>query len=190
MVAKGSRATIEELRAQLDALPKNVKGEIIDGELHVQPRPRFRHARTIGFFNRHLGGGFDYDDEGPGGWWILAEPGIELPDAPEVSPDLAGWRRARMQNPPPDDEPIRVVPDWVCEILSKSNARYDRTVKLPFYARAGVEWLWLIDSRDQTLDVYRLRDGAWSLLRSFGEEATIRAAPFEALEIPLARLWV
>jgi hypothetical protein len=32
---------------------------------------------------------------------------------------VAGWRRERMPEMP-DDEPIRVVPDWVCEILSKT----------------------------------------------------------------------
>jgi Uma2 family endonuclease len=188
MAAKVSKLTDSELRAQLDALPEHLKGEIIDGELYVQPRPRFRHARAGGFLSHHLGGGFDYDEGGPGGWWILPEPGIELPGVPEIAPDLGGWRRERMPEPP-DDEPIRIVPDWVCEVLSWSNARYDRTIKLPVYARVGVAWLWLIDPRDQTLEVYQLREGAWSLRRSFGAEARIRAEPFEAAEIPLARMW-
>ncbi len=189
MTAKASEAQLADLWTQLEALPPHLKGEIIDGELHVQSRPRFRHARVGGFFSRHLGGGFDYDEGGPGGWWIVPEPGIELPDAPEVSPDLGGWKRERMPVPP-DDAPIRIVPDWVCELLSRSNARWDRTVKLPFYARVGVRWLWLVDPRDQTIDVYQLHDSRWSLLRSFGEEATMRAEPFDAIEIPLARLWL
>ena len=57
----------DELWARLEALPPNVKGEIIDGELYTQPRPRFRHARATGFLGHHLGGGFDYDEGGPGG---------------------------------------------------------------------------------------------------------------------------
>jgi Uma2 family endonuclease len=129
---------LDELMARLEALPPGIKGEIIGGELYTQPRARFRHARANGFLGRHLGGGFDYDERGPGGWWIAAEPGIELPDAPEVSPDVAGWRRTTMPKPPPAEQPIRVVPDWVCEVLSPSNARYDLLVKFPFYARVGV----------------------------------------------------
>ncbi len=105
----------------------------------------------------------------------------------EVSPDLAGWRRERMAVPP-EDEPIRVVPDWVCEVLSRSNARYDRTKKLPFYARVGVPWLWLVDPRDQTLEVFQLRDGGWLLRRSIGPGGPVRAEPFEAVEIPLQQL--
>ena len=79
----------EELWAQLEALPPHQKGEIIEGELFVQPRPRFHHARAIGFLAHHLGGAFDYDDGGPGGWWIVPEPGIELPDAPGA-PSVCG----------------------------------------------------------------------------------------------------
>jgi len=36
---------------------------------------------------------FDLGRGGPGGWWIIAEPGIELPNTPEISPDIGGWRR-------------------------------------------------------------------------------------------------
>lgn len=40
------------------------------------------HARAALFLGHHVGGAFDFDDGGPGGWWILVEPGIELPGAP------------------------------------------------------------------------------------------------------------
>jgi Uma2 family endonuclease len=185
-----SRPTIEELWARLEALPPNVKGEIIDGELHVQPRPRFRHGRSTGFLARHLGGSFDYDDGGPGGWWIIPEPGIELSDAPEVSPDIAGWRHETMPEPPPEGASIRVVPDFVCEVLSPSNASYDKRIKVPFYRRVGVRWMWLVDTRDQTLQVFEAKGDDWALVRTFSAETDARIPPFDAIEIPLARMWV
>jgi Uma2 family endonuclease len=180
----------EELWAQLEALPPNVKGEIIDGELFVQPRPRFRHGRVIGFLGHHLGGSFDYDGDGPGGWWIIPEPGIELPNAPEVSPDLGGWRRSTMPEAPAEGEPIRFVPDWVCEVLSPSNVRYDRLKKFPYYARIGVGWLWVVDPRDQTVEVRELVQGAWVERTVASNEEQVRLPPFEAVEIPLTRLWL
>jgi Uma2 family endonuclease len=179
-----------ELWAELEALPPHLKGEIIDGELFVQPRPRFRHARCAAFLSRHVGGPFDYDEGGPGGWWIVMEPGIELPGAPEVAPDVAGWRRARMPTPPPEGEPIRVVPDWVCEVLSPTNQRWDLLKKFPFYARVGVAWLWVVDPREHTLEVRQLRDGAWSVVATHGDEERVRLPPFEEVEIPIARMWV
>jgi len=184
------RKTDEELWAELVALPENLKGEIIDGELFVQPRPRFRHARASGFLGHHIGGAFDFDDGGPGGWWILIEPGIELPRAPEVSPDVAGWRRERMPKPPDEGEPIRHVPDWVCEVFSPSNQRFDVMKKFPFYARVGVSWLWVVDPRERTLEVRELREGAWVVRSVHGDEERVRIPPFDAIEIPVARMWL
>jgi Uma2 family endonuclease len=183
------QATTEELLRQLAELEPSKKGEIIDGELFVQPRPRPRHSRANAFLSRHIGGGFDFDPEGPGGWWILVEPGIELPNAPEVAPDLAGWRRERMPVLVPD-EPIRMVPDWVCEVLSPWNTRWDRLKKFPFYARVGVEGLWVVDPAERTLEVRHLRDGQWVVLSTVGDEPSVRLPPFEAIEIPLATLWL
>jgi Uma2 family endonuclease len=83
-----------------------------------------------------------------------------------------------------------VVPDWVCEILSRSNARYDRSIKLPFYARVGVLWAWLVDERDQTIEVRELVAGAWVERQVVSQEPRVRLQPFESIQIPLARLWL
>src|SRR5262245_2697217 len=139
-------------KADLDALPENVKGEIIDGELYVQPRPRAVHSRIETAIGHGVWGPYDGGGGGPGGWWILVEPGIELPDAPEVCPDLAGWRRERLVKLP-SDAPIRVAPDWVCEILSPSTRGYDQLVKRSFYARVGVQHLWYVDVEAHTVTV-------------------------------------
>lgn len=41
-----------------------------------------------------IGAPFDDGRDGPGGWWILTGPGIEMPsDTTEISPDVAGWRQ-------------------------------------------------------------------------------------------------
>jgi len=65
--------------ADLQALPEGVKGEIIDDELYVQPRPRAAHARAETTIVTDIQGPYDLGRGGPGGWWILAEPGIEPP---------------------------------------------------------------------------------------------------------------
>jgi Uma2 family endonuclease len=190
MVTRYPGASAEELWAQLEALPEHLKGEIIDGQLYVQARPRPRHARGIGYLGRFLGGAFDYDEDGPGGWWIVPEPGIELPRAAEVSPDLAGWRSDHMPEIPPESEPFRSVPDWVCEVLSASNARYDQQTKVPFYASIGVPWLWMVDTRSRLIEVRRLSQGKWAVEAVFTEEREARMPPFEAAVVPLHRLWI
>lgn len=175
-------------RAALDEVPPNMVGQLIDGELYVHPRPRPRHALA----NLRLGGILDfvfgYGAGGPGGWHILMEPGIELPAAPEIVPDLAGWRRERVPEIDPDN-PIRLVPDWACEILSPSNARMDHTIKKPFWARAGLPWLWFLDPSWRTLTVFKLVNGKWTDHQLFADSGRVRAEPFEAFELDLDLLW-
>ena len=58
-----------------------------------------------------------------------------------------------------DARGVRGAPDWVAEVLSPSTARYDRTLKLSAYERAGVREVWLIDPVDRILTVYLLEAG-------------------------------
>lgn len=175
-------------RADLEALPEGVKGEIIDGDLYVQPRPRAVHARAEASIVSDLQGPYDRGRGGPGGWWILPEPGIELPGSPEFSPDVAGWRRDRLPELPHDSS-ILVVPDWICEIHSPTTRGYDYLKKRPFYARIGVPWLWYVDVEARTVTVSRLVDGAWLEVAVKGEDEKVRLAPFEEVEIDLALWW-
>lgn len=188
------RRTDDELRAELCALPEYLTGQIIDGELLVQPRPRPRHARVIKRLGRFLSPTDDGDgiECGPGGWWILIEPGIELPGAPEVVPGLAGWRRSTL--PEMDlDAPLRTCPDWACEVLSPSKTRTVIVKKQKVYARSGVEWLWLVnaDPLVRSLQVFRsTEEGLWLLRSTYADEAAVRIPPFEEVELPLLKLWL
>lgn len=181
------RATYDDILK----LPENMVGEIIGGELFVSPRPANKHAlaatRLTGKLEPKFGGG----GEGPGGWWIISEPEIHVgkkPDEEVYVPDLAGWRRERMPNYP--DAPFfELVPDWVCEILSPSNMRLDRTKKVPQYASLGVKHLWLINPSDKTLEVLRLENGKWVLLLTHIEADKVTAEPFQAMEFDLGALW-
>jgi Uma2 family endonuclease len=174
--------------ADLEALPPNVKGEIIDDELYVQPRPRAAHASVEGTIVGELQGPYQRGRGGPGGWWILPEPGIELPGSPEVSPDVAGWRRERMPKLPAG-EPIRVVPDWICEVLSPHTRGYDLVTKRRFYARVGVEWLWYVDVEARSVTVSRLEGGTWREVAVHGEDEKARLEPFAVVEVDLASWW-
>src|SRR5262249_35501952 len=78
-------------------------------------------------------------------------------------PDWAGWRRERMPafpNAPYFTQP----PDCVCEVVSASTGRVDRSRKMRAYAREGIAHLWLLDPLARTLEVYGLEGGRWVVL--------------------------
>ncbi len=161
MITRRTPGSPAATRAELDALPEEVTGEIVGGVLHTSPRP--------------------------GGWRILVEPELSL-DEDVLVPDIAGWRRARVPTLP-DAAAFTIAPDWVCEVASPKTARLDRVVKMPVHARAGVAHLWLVDALAQTLEVFALTAGQWLRFAAHGGDERVRAAPFDAVEIDLARWW-
>jgi len=174
--------------ADLEALPPSVKGEIIEGVLYTMTRPRGPHQSAAAGIGADLHNPFQRERGGPGGWWILPEPGIELPETPEISPDIAGWRRTRLAELP-TDSPITVVPDWVCEILSPTTRRHNLLVKKPYYARVGVAHHWLVDLAAQTITAYRLESGRWVELGVWGDETDARIEPFSEVPLDVASWW-
>jgi Uma2 family endonuclease len=173
--------------ADIEALPENLVGEIIDGELIVSPRPAPAHARGTSDLAGLLGPPFRFGRGGPGGWWILFEPELHL-GSDVVVPDLGGWRRERMPSLP-QTAWFELAPDWVCEVLSASTARVDRGRKLALYRRHQVSHVWLLDPVAHTLEVFRLSDAGLVLVDVLAEGAKARIEPFEAIDLELDLLW-
>lgn len=173
------------------AAPEHQVAEILDGELFLSPRLATPHARASSIVGSQLVDAFDReagDPPRPGGWWILDEPELHF-DQDVVVPDIAGWRRERLTRIP-NAAWIEIAPDWLCETLSPSTARIDRTCKLRIYAREGVRHVWLLDPLARTLEVLVLDGDRWAIASSHGADDVVNAEPFAAVAIELSRLWL
>ena len=78
---------------------------------------------------------------------------IRLDRSSEPQPDLAVLRRradfyTSGERPGPADVLLVVE-------VADSSLRFDRTVKLPLYARAGIAELWIVDLKRRVVDVHR-----------------------------------
>ena len=71
---RGREATYEDLLA----LPDEVVGQLVEGELHATPRPAIDHQRASSILGSDLVNPFDRGRGGPGGWWIVDEPELHL----------------------------------------------------------------------------------------------------------------
>jgi Uma2 family endonuclease len=164
--------------------------ELVGGQLSQKAAPSGEHgAAQAGVagavrspFHRKPGSG------GPGGWWIATEVEVLLETGDVVRPDVLGWRREHCPDRP-TGAPVKVRPDWVCEIVSPANASDDTVKKLRLYHQVAIPHYWIIDSRDSTLTVMRWSaDGYVTLMRAERAEI-VRAEPFQAVELAVGTLF-
>lgn len=179
-------ATLGDLLAR----PEVERWEIIDGHLVPKEAASGKHgeaqAAMISALVPYRGRGGEAGR--PGGWRFATEVLVEFDPAHVRRPDIAGWRRERLPVMPAD-VPLRVRPDWICEILSPSNASDDTVKKMRLYHRASVGHYWLLDPLDETLAVYRWTAEGYLYVLGATSEDTVRAEPFPEIELRISRLF-
>ena len=120
--------------------------ELIDGELYDMAPIGEDHAATVGWLNEVLvlacAGRAIVAPQNP----VLLDP-ASLPQ-----PDFTILRRRkdfyRTQRPGPADILLLIE-------VADTSLRFDRTIKLPRYARAGIAEFWLVDLQARLLEVHR-----------------------------------
>jgi Uma2 family endonuclease len=175
--------------AEALARPEAEGWELIEGVIERKAAPSWWHARSqtrvaqaLGPFDRRGGG------KRPGGWWILSEVDVEIESGQLVRPDIAGWRRERVENLP-RERPLRIRPDWIAEVLSTDDVRRDTVRKMRLYQRVGVPHYWVLDPDQRVLQVYRWQPDSYALIVTAEAGETVRAEPFDAIEIPVGVLF-
>ena len=130
---KGTRTLADWL-----AQPEGHRLELVNGNFVEKASPSSEHGVTQTRVGIQVGGPFMRRSGGtrPGGWWIATEVDVLL-GSDLFRPDLIGWRRERVPEIP-RDRPTAVRPDWICEIISESNAAHDRVVKMRAWCVATV----------------------------------------------------
>lgn len=182
--------TFEELYEAVRALPEGLTGEILEpGVIRTMSRPAAAHRFTA----HQVRNAFGDDDalDGSGRWWFESEAESRLGDRLAV-PDLSAWRIEPNAEVPPDFifvNPIAVVPDWCCEVLSPTTEEVDREIKLPLYATAGVGHVWLVDPIARRIEVYETRSGATALVETVAADGKRAVAPFNTV-VDVSSFWL
>ncbi len=186
--AEDKRATLGDLARLRD---DGYAIELIDGEIVHKAQPTVAHGSSqaklgalLDGFNRGGSG-----PRGPGGWWIMVEVEVLYPQAGDVyRHDVLGFRRDRHAKRP-EGIPVSARPDWVCEILSPSTARYDLVKKQRTLHAHGVPHYWIVDPEHETLTVMRLADEHYMRVLDAGRGDTAVAEPFGEVELSIDELF-
>jgi Uma2 family endonuclease len=121
-----------------------IEGEIIEKEWPISSQ----HAGAV----RHLIALTHRDIPAKGKYIVSVHNPIVLNDYNEPEPDLAllRWRDNFYVDAHPGPQDVILVIE-----VADATACYDRDVKVPLYARYGIEEVWLIDIRQRQLEIYR-----------------------------------
>ena len=171
----------------LDA-PDGMIAELVGGKLYLQPRPAARHVHCASRIGGLLTPPFELGRGGPGGWTILDEPELHL-GADVLVPALAGWRTEAARAVDWNLAYFEVTPQWVCEVLSPATARRDRLLKLDVYYANRVEWAWLVDPGQQTVEIFSWSENGWVRTQTAAGNESTGLEPFAAVPLELGLIW-
>ncbi len=166
----------------LEEMPDDgYRREIIGGSLIVTPAPSGGHQNMTGGLYAAL-----RSAETPATMAMVAPYDWKSTDGGSVQPDVMVIRRADFD--PAGPLPASAVPLLVVEVLSPSNAAYDRALKRELYERLGVPAYWIVDPVAPSLLALRLVEGRYAVEEE--SSTTFRTAwpfPFTVRLAELAR---
>lgn len=146
--ARIHRLTVAAYRrmGEVGILGPELRTELIEGEIVELTPIGPTHGGTVNFLNKRL------NEQAGSGIIVSVQNPLELNEHSEPQPDLMLLRpRAdyyRTAHPKPGDVALVIE-------VADTTLRYDREVKLPLYARAGIPEAWLVDLGARRLTAYR-----------------------------------
>jgi Uma2 family endonuclease len=84
---------------------------------------------------------------------------------------------------------IMGAPDLVVEILSPSSILNDRGIKQRLYQRLGVQEYWIVDPKNNAIEVYRLTEGVYDLVSFAVERGTVDSTAIAGLQVEVSEIF-
>lgn len=112
---------------------------------------------------------------------VMVQGAIRLPTDSEPQPDLALVRFRRYREALPAADDVLLVIE-----VSDTTLAYDRDVKLPLYAAAGIPEAWLVDLQGGRIERHaEPGDDGYRVIVRFGRGAVVTSTVVPGLEIPV-----
>lgn len=160
----------------IEALPEDIRAELIDGQLFYMAPPTSTHQKLLGFL---FGTIWNHIREKGGRCQVYPAPLAVYPNRDNytyLEPDVIVVC---------DEDKIREkgcygAPDFTAEIVSPSTQSRDYLLKLNKYRSAGVREYWILDTKKRTIHVYDFENEEEGI---YGFKDRVRMQVLEGLEI-------
>ncbi len=131
--------------AAAGVLSENDRVELIEGEIVEMNPIGSRHAACVGRLTELLGR--LVSDQAI----VWVQNPVQINDYSEPLPDVALLKRRDDFYAQPNPQPADVL--LIIEVAD-SSVEYDREIKMPLYAQAGIPEVWLINLPKDTVEIY------------------------------------
>jgi Uma2 family endonuclease len=151
--------------------------ELLDGEIIMSPSPIPDHQDVVG--NSYVV--LKQAAKQRGGRAFIAPLDVQFDELNVPQPDaiyLAPDSRCVVE-----EKRLVGAPDLLVEVVSPGSTKRDRSDKFLLYERYGVREYWIIDPRDQLVEVWQWKEGRFSLLGVFGPEETFESSLVGGVEV-------
>jgi Uma2 family endonuclease len=176
---KRHRFTAREYRVMGEAgvLGENDRVELVDGEIVDMAPIGGRHLSCVVALTHLL------VERAQGRYFVSVQNPVRLSERDEPQPDLTLLRKRpdpAAPGPPGPKDILAVVE------VSDTTLSYDRNVKLPLYARAGISEAWIVDLKVGNIEVHSepASDGYRESL-SFASGNRVASGIVERLSVPV-----
>ena len=179
--------TVEEYHAMGEAgiLLEDDRVELIDGQIIAMSPIGGPHIRLVNRVERFFASQL-YAQEPPLAIVSVQNP-VRLNRYNEPEPDVV------LLHPETDDSEATPTPDDVLLLveIAVSGLSYDRNIKLPRYAKAGIPEVWIVAAEDKQIEAYRQPvSGGYTVEHTFSIEDRVSVEALPELEaLPVERLF-
>jgi Uma2 family endonuclease len=163
-----------------EALPEGAPYQLIDGELIMTPAPTPLHQNIIGNIYQSLR---YFVESQKLGRVFLSPIDVRLTEIDIFQPDLIFVRKEHVAKI--GRNKLNVIPDLVVEVLSPSNAYYDLTHKKTIYAERGVDEYWIVDPKDETIEIFRRNGDRFQSENFFKDQDILKSRMFPGFTMML-----
>jgi Uma2 family endonuclease len=173
--------------ADLDACPDDSNHyELIEGELFVSRAPGIPHQRVL--LNLIIGL-TEYLAHHPIGI-LVPGAGAVFSDYDAVIPDLVFVGNERWNEVVANDRFV-AAPNLVIEIVSQGKESRDRdiSVKRQLYGKYGVAEYWIVDNENQSVVIFRLREGILEEVANLKGNNDIVSVELPGLKLEISSLF-
>jgi Uma2 family endonuclease len=175
------RFTVAEYQKLGEAgiLHEDDRVELLNGEIITMSPIGHRHITAI----RHLLEVFS--EQRRRRYWIDVQSPLTLGDGSQPQPDLILLRRKTAGNRVPEAADVLLAVE-----VADSSLGYDRSEKLPAYARAAIPEIWIVNLLQDVIEVHRdPQGGAYQTILRHGHEATLSPLSYPDVEVRVSEVF-